>query len=180
MGFFDDAIRPGPDDPDPQGHPWTLPARQLPKAAASGLLLAQTDAVAVAVSVIWAFREGIEFWVEAHFRDRQHPRDHLPDEESLHVGLEFADGRKAANIGGLPDPAGSEAAGLILSPRSFGAGLRHQHRSYWVWPLPPRGPLAFVCEWAGLGIPESRAEVDAQVILDAAEQSIQLWPAADN
>jgi len=44
------------------------------------------------------------------------------------------------------------------------------------WPLPPAGPLEFVCEWSALGIPETRAVVDAQLILDAAGHSTQLWP----
>lgn len=38
------------------------------------------------------------------------------------------------------------------------------------------GPLAFVCEWPALGISETRTEIDAQLILDAASQSIVLWP----
>jgi len=42
--------------------------------------------------------------------------------------------------------------------------------------LPPAGPVTFVCEWAAAGIPETHASLDAQPILDAAEQSVQLWP----
>jgi hypothetical protein len=45
-----------------------------------------------------------------------------------------------------------------------------------VRPLPPAGPLAFVCEWAALGIPEKRTELDAQLILDAATRSVRTWP----
>jgi hypothetical protein len=80
----------------------------------------------------------------------------------------------------LPAPAGSESAGLILNPLSFGAGRRHQDRSYWVWPLPPAGPLAFVCEWAAFDIPEARAGTEAQPILDAAQRTVQLWPAGNS
>jgi hypothetical protein len=46
----------------------------------------------------------------------------------------------------------------------------------WAWQLPPAGLLEFVCEWPTLGIPESRAGLDAQLILGAAGQSIRLWP----
>ena len=45
-----------------------------------------------------------------------------------------------------------------------------------VWPLPPPGPVSFVCELPARGIPESRVEVDAQLILDAAGRAIRLWP----
>jgi hypothetical protein len=36
--------------------------------------------------------------------------------------------------------------------------------------------MEFVCEWPGLGIAETRAGLDAQLILDAARRSVQLWP----
>ena len=48
--------------------------------------------------------------------------------------------------------------------------------SWWTWPLPPAGPLELVCEWPAFGIAESRAVIDAQIILGAAARSIQLWP----
>jgi hypothetical protein len=176
MGFFDDATPPGPDEPHPRDHPWNPPRAELAKVGASSLLLARTEVVAVAVTAVWAYREGFEFWVGAQFRRQGLALQDTADGESLHLGVQFADGRKVVNVGRLPDHAGSEAAGLILSPRSFGAGRWQKNRTYWVWPLPPPGPLTFVCEWAAFGIPESRAEVDAQLIRDAAAGSIPLWP----
>jgi len=50
---------------------------------------------------------------------------------------------------------------------------------YWVWPLPPSGPVAFIAEWPSYGIPESRVEVEAQLIIDAAARALRLWPATD-
>jgi hypothetical protein len=41
------------------------------------------------------------------------------------------------------------------------------------------GPLEFVCEWPALGIAESRAGIEAQLILDAAQRSIRLWPESE-
>jgi hypothetical protein len=124
--------------------------------------------------VIWAFRAGFEFWIKAQFRHPGPALERQPDERSLHVGVQFADGKKAANVGRVPDPAGSVSAGLIMRPVSFGGGHRHQDRSYWVWPLPPAGPLTFVCQWAAFDIPEMRAGTDAQLIVDAAGRSIQI------
>jgi hypothetical protein len=80
---------------------------------------------------------------------------------------------------GSQAPLARSQRGPILNPVSFGAGRRHLDRSYWVWPLPPAGPLTFACEWAAFGIPEARAGTDAQPILDAARRSVQLWPLAD-
>ena len=59
--------------------------------------------------------------------------------------------------------------------RFSAAAPRASFWRWWAWPLPPAGPMEFVCEWLALGIPESRAGLDAQLILDAAGRSIRLW-----
>jgi hypothetical protein len=176
MGFFDGVSGVSPDAPYPRGGPWDPPSAEFPRVAASAVVLARTEVVAVAITAIWAFTAGFEFWVHALFRHDGRALEKQPDDQVLHVGLQFADGRKVANVGPVAEPAGSVPAGLILRPRSFGGGRRHQDRSYWVWPLPPAGPLSFFCEWAAFGIPESHADVDAQLILDAAAHSVQVWP----
>jgi hypothetical protein len=47
---------------------------------------------------------------------------------------------------------------------------------YWVWPLPPEGSLAFVCEWPIADIPETRTEIDSALLRDAAADAAILWP----
>ena len=42
-------------------------------------------------------------------------------------------------------------------------------------PLPPRGPLAFVCAWPGRRI-KAKREVDAEAILEAANAAVTFWP----
>jgi hypothetical protein len=44
---------------------------------------------------------------------------------------------------------------------------------WWAWPLPPSGPLEFICQ---LGTSETRVSMDAQLILDASQQSVRVWP----
>lgn len=174
MGFFDDA---GPESDWERGAgAWKRPDAELPRAAESALLLARTDMVAVAVTAIWAFSSGFEFWIGVWFRQPGLALQKEPDDRSLHIGLRFADGRKVANVGRVPGPAGSVPGNLILSPLSFGGGMFHRSRSYWVWPLPSAGPMAFVCEWAAFGIAETSTQVDAEPILRAAAQTIKLWP----
>jgi hypothetical protein len=93
MGFFDGVSRVTPGKPYPKGDPWDPPSVEFPRVAASAVLLARTEVVAVAITAIWAFTAGFEFWV---------------------------------------------------------------------------------------GIPESRAEVDARLVLDAAKHSVQIWPAGNS
>jgi hypothetical protein len=57
-----------------------------------------------------------------------------------------------------------------------GGGGGDWRQSEWVWPLPPPGPLAFVCEWPAAGIPLSRSEINAQMILDAARRAEVIFP----
>jgi hypothetical protein len=39
--------------------------------------------------------------------------------------------------------------------------------------------MEFVCEWPALGLPETRAGLDARLIRDAAARSIRLWAGED-
>jgi hypothetical protein len=47
---------------------------------------------------------------------------------------------------------------------------------FWVWPLPPDGPLAFVTQWAEESIDLTRVEIEAAAIRAAGERSEPLWP----
>ena len=64
----------------------------------------------------------------------------------------------------------------MLSPGGGSGGPRSYDMSMWVWPLPPPGPVAFVCEWAAESIALTRREIDAEPILDAARRSEAMWP----
>ena len=70
----------------------------------------------------------------------------------------------------------AEPAGPVLRSFMAGGGPYTEIARWWAWPLPPAGPLEFVCEWPPFGIAETRASIDGQLILDAARRSIQLWP----
>ena len=178
MGFFDDMPYRDPYGRR-RGGRWDLPVNEFPSAVVTGpLMFARTEEVAVAVIGVWAFQTGFEFWLDARFRHAQPPVEGgMAPQEAVHVGVQFADGRKDANFGRGPERAeGAALTGVALNPGGFGGGLRHRNWSYWVSPLPPAGPVTFVCEWAAAGIPETRASLDAQLIVDAARRSVRLWP----
>jgi hypothetical protein len=52
-----------------------------------------------------------------------------------------------------------------------GGGESRFYQGYWISPLPPPGPVGVVCEWPAVEIPIVRQEIDAQLILDAAEKA---------
>ena len=183
MGFFDDipqelgesAVRTGP-----------RPDGVLPTPVAIRLVLARTDEVAIGVIGLWAFPTGFDFLVSVQLKEAVPGTsaasflgalDGEPlDGEFLRLGVQFSTGGKAANTElRATREQSSNVAGPIMKVRIGGAGLLSRDWKYWISPLPPPGPLAFVCEWPAFGVAESRTEIDAQLLLDAASQSVDLW-----
>jgi hypothetical protein len=82
----------------------------------------------------------------------------------------LADGSKV--ISGRSD-GDAEPTGPILQSRGGGGSSHRMVLRWWAWPLPPSGPLEFVCQ---LGAGETRVSMDAQLILDASQHSVWVWP----
>jgi hypothetical protein len=186
MGFFEDLPAPEPVPPRTH-HPWEPPEAEFPGIVPIGtLLLGRTDDAAVAVTGLSAFSTGIEIFLTARIRPSAGhpdahllggPRDMAASRRSFRFGLQFSDGGKVAgNLGGGRAGHDAEPAGPVLYPFAAGGGPHSFVSRWWSWPLPPAGPLEFVCRWPVFGIAESRAGIDARLILDAAARSVRLWP----
>ena len=48
--------------------------------------------------------------------------------------------------------------------------------NFWVYPLPPEGPVTLVASWLEYGVAETRAELDGTAIREAAGRAVVLWP----
>ena len=167
------------------------PHNVLPGIAPVELIIARTEDTVVAIAGIQAYPEGFGFTLNLRLRtvsaqeEQQFPYlldrvglegNALPD-EFLRFGVQFADGRKATNLDRPPyDPEGQAPDRPVLNQHGGGGGGATWDMEHWVWPLPPAGPFAFVCAWPGRGIAESRAEIDAASILEAAGRALTLWP----
>jgi hypothetical protein len=188
MGFFDDIAR-EPDDgvmrPARPARAARMPpiGEELPTPVAMRLMLVRTEQVAVAVIGVWAYTTGFELVVSVALKDEipgesvasfmaAADEEPLDDDEFCRLGIAFSTGEKAVNT--EPETS-SRTSGPIMKVRSGGGSLLSREWRYWISPLPPPGPLAFVIEWPYFGVSESRTEIDAQPILDAASQSIVLW-----
>jgi hypothetical protein len=185
MGFFDDMPAPEPEPPR-RHHPWEPPEAEFPGTVPTGsLLLGRTQQAAAAVTGIAAYSSGFEIFVAGHIRPGARggnragggPPEPPLDRLSFRFGLQLSDGRKViGRRGGHRARPDSEPDQPILW-QFAGGGSPHTFLSrWWAWPLPPKGPLEFVCEWPAFEIPETRADLDAQLILDAADRGIRLWP----
>jgi hypothetical protein len=164
----------------------------------SELLLARSERAAVYVAYIDAYPEGFELEIRAstsvaydelrregddsgpdvfgrHGPMVEEKRDAIPP-QLLRIGVQFADGRTATNIGGHDRPVGGPVLWPLTGGGSGRAGESRFHQGYWISPLPPSGTVAVVCEWPAVDIPLSRQEVDAQSVLDAADRAREMFP----
>jgi hypothetical protein len=192
VDFFSRAQPPSEPPPgEAMMHPHR-PENMIGAPVALDLLLARSSTAAVRVQHLLAFPTGFEFEVVAHFRptgDTWDPMHGLAglrgkpgdaygvlSDEHLRFGVEFADGRRATNVGPPMWSVAAASEGPMLHPGGGGAGASTAHETYWAWPLPPPGPLAFVCEWPKYGVPLTRRDIDSELLLAAATQAIELWP----
>ena len=194
-GFFEAPPSPWPEQAEPVNPPpWTGRPQGPPLGmTVSELLLARSEQAAVYVEYIDAFPAGFELEIRAitsvayHALGREgdgsgpdvfgrhwpivgERRDVLPP-QLLRIGVQFADGRTATNIGGHDRPVGGPVMSPLRGGGRGGGGESRFHQGYWIAPLPPPGAVGLVCEWPAVGIPVARQEIDAQLIRDAAERA---------
>jgi hypothetical protein len=158
------------------------PSGTLPGVVALELVIARTERAAVCVTRIAAYPTGFTFDIIT-LTDREDdgldpllfepPRlrrgQALPG-DLLRFGVQFSDGSKVTNIGGRPFEPGRPSDPVMVEGGG-GGGSGRWNQSQWIWPLPPSGPMQVVCEWPAADIPLTRTELDAQVILDAAQRA---------
>ena len=157
------------------------------------LLLVRTHMVAVCLGGVVAYPAGVELtlavrrrsgaddaeWIDRQMFLRRRRGGEVPP-EFLRFGVEFADGRKATNLGWHMrfDPLQPPDRPILVERGGGGGGTRWD-QGYWLWPLPPPGRLSFVVEWPSEGVTLTRVEVDAGAILEASTRATTLWePAA--
>lgn len=180
MSFFEPLPPRSPQPPASPQPSWIGPAENvLGVGVAIALVLARTDDVGVGLSGLVAEPNGVSFLLD--FRRRfgafpgaewgkpfppGHPGESR-DEQEFRFGVQFSDGRKATGPrevqGTEPEDFGRPgSASPRLIPRGGSGGSQHAYQQgYWLWPLPPPGPVTFVCEWKAAGIPLTRVNVDA-------------------
>jgi hypothetical protein len=184
------------DEEEHERPPWLGPPEdELGVALPQTLVLGRSDTGVVALSHVLAFADGATF--HFHSLARGLPRRQLnqlfheqhvfepgeePGEGFLRIGVELADGERASNLAGRAWRRGEEddPAGPVFTPTSGGGGSGGPTQvsfawAYWLWPLPPPGPLRISCEWPVVGIELSTAEIDASSIVAASGRASRLW-----
>jgi hypothetical protein len=191
VSFFELPRVPEPDEPPTQPVWAGPPDNETGIVVPLNRVLARGEEVAVRLLSATTFSTGFELAIAVRTREpiealhesfamqyrRRKPAELEP--AFFRFGLEFADGRKATNLGypGSPLRGDSDPSQPVVVPRGSAGGNRRWDGDWWVWPLPPAGPLSIVCEWPAYGIALTGQEFDAGMLLDASALVEQLWPA---
>jgi hypothetical protein len=172
--------RPKRDDED-----WEPPSLLIPGRLPNDFVLASSDECAVVIEAIDCYPTGFGFGLRTVSRYDWDEEDHDADLHAwrhrsrhrevpptlLRFGVAFSDGRKATTL----EPAWFHGKRDRSGPHLYlggggGSGLDWTS-DVWVTPLPPDGPVAFVCEWPAFGIEETRRSIPGAQIRRAAERA---------
>ena len=191
--FFPEADE--PDEPELEESPqpvWLNPPEDmLPGVVPVEPILGRSEQAVVMLTGIRAFPTGLAMSLAVRTRARvkglnlndevfdgpyRHALDSDWRRDRFNWGVEFADGRRATNVDPWVD-GGLERAPdhPVLSGGGCGGSDRSADRDYWLWPLPPAGPLKIVCQWLTLDIGPTTTEIDGALAVAAAARSRPVW-----
>lgn len=165
MSFFE-VPTPRSEPKEPEQPEWLEPPRGVvPGVSSQRPVVFKTERVFLMVQRVLVYPNAIELTFNLRLRYADDYRDdltgqfHRPagsrplSDEYLRLGLQFSDGTKCTNFDWkplrpdrTPEPPVMmihESGGL----RESGGIVGGHYVKYWVWPLPPAGPLALVAEW---------------------------------
>ena len=176
MSFFEPPPPPPEPPEQPPQPPWIgPPGNELGVAVPLRYVVVRTDDVAILLDGFVAYSTGVELELTVKTRRRRRAaREFHRMAEDVHFGFRFADGHKVTNLGrGMRT---EERSGPVLMQRGGHGGDGELSMRYWLWPLPPPGPLQAVVEWTAGAVAETEVEVDGAAIREAAARVDVLWP----
>ena len=175
---------------------WGPPEGELGVCVPQALIVARSQRGVVALSHIIAYSTGAQFEFTARGRGLKqsqvqsmfHARHFDPSEDApdsfLRIGLELADGTRVSNLNvrwrGRGGSLDEQPDGPVFHQHGGGGGSSNRggismQPGYWLWPLPPPGPVRIWCEWPILDIALASKDIDALPITEAASRPTALW-----
>ena len=183
VSFFDEFPLPKPQPVRPPEHqPW-----QGPEPGWIGgwlpwrVMLVKTPDMYATLREFEAYPTGLLFSLVTAFKpepsDTGSPMDRMRGHVMWHqgtggprFGVMFADGRKVA--AGFPTGwSDKEPDRPVLMQHGGGGGGTVWRQGFWLWPLPPAGPLTWVVSWEERGIAEESVAVDASELAEVAAEA---------
>lgn len=167
----------------------SLPANEAPVGVAPFGQLASSETAWIGNTAISVYTSGVT--LELSIRIRREPpglpyraidvlMDHgrwkAPEEHRLWFGVQYADGRTGTNHARYRSARLNRDRVHLQPDGAHGNGRRYDTR-FWMAPVPPAGPLTFVCAWPLYDISETQTVFDAAPLRQARAQARVLWPA---
>jgi hypothetical protein len=167
---------------------WGPPSLLLPGRVAKDVVIAASEDHAVVMEGIACYPSGLSFelrTVGLYYYDHEF-NEYEPSMGSwvrragekelppglLRFGVEYSDGQKATTLEADHGWHRSEDDGrLRLQLGGGGGGGATWSWRIWITPLPPDGPVVFVCEWPAFGIEETRKSIPGSRFRRAAERA---------
>ncbi|MCW2671914.1 MAG: hypothetical protein JWP14_503 [Frankiales bacterium] len=150
--------------------------------AMSGFSLARSPDVAVALSGITAFSDGLLLHVVVLFADEQKReqldwslQEYSRSPGRFRLGVQLPDGRRATTGTTDAPPLQTSEADAVLTMLSSTTGPLRWQGDYWLWPLPNPGTLVVGCRWPDRAIDETLVSVEAGPLRSAAASSGPVW-----
>src|SRR3954452_1580106 len=170
--------------------PWQgAPTGSLGVTVALDAVIARSHIAVVRIPYVQVHPQGmtiaLERLVDPHFdplpemmRELRRPPS---DNDGFVFVLRYADGREggtdlARQRSSCEWPPRDE----VLFGGGSGTGLPNRsYWRYWVWPLPPAGPVVVCCGWPEVGISEAIYELESEPMQEAAKRATEIWSQDD-
>lgn len=159
------------------------------------MVLATQPRLFIAVTDCVAYSNGFTFGIAVRSKDRIPPESmgfpgpgREPDwGAGIQIGIRFSDGRDSRGGQGPSralmdyyqewsegkDPP--EPEGPVIAQMSGSGGETRYDFRYFVWPLPPDGPITITCRWPARGLQTAGKELNGVAIRAAGLKSKSVW-----
>jgi hypothetical protein len=177
---------------------WGPPERELGTYVNLGRIVGRSSKAVVALSYVTVYSSGVVFEFLAAARGLKQsevghifnahmmavPVDEVVPEAFVRIGLELVDGTRFSNLDprrrSFPTDPAEAPSGYVFQDQGAPGGMSGWGRirympTFWLWPLPPPGPLRIWCEWPIVGVELTSTEVDATPFRAAAARVVDLW-----
>ena len=181
----------------PPRPPWTGPPEdEVGIAVSVRTVLISQPRLFIAVTDCAAYSNGFSLSLAMRSRDEIPMRqlgfpgpNSEPDRAAgIQIGVRFSDGRAVSEDRHQPDSAVASydrdwsegkdpqpPVGPVIGQSGGGGGGRTWNYTYFIWPLPPDGPVMITCKWPARGLQAAGKEINGTAIRAAGLKSHSVW-----